>query len=395
MTSVLHVSTVHSPFDPRIYQKEVRSLADAGYDMTLATTVDDAKTVDGVRFFPLGAAPPDGTRRLSRIPRNLRALRAMLGNYAIVHIHDPELLLASMVGVIAGRKVVYDVHEFYRERIADTNWIPKSLRPAVLRMYSFVERLVSKRLSGVVVVSPDMLPHYRQFLSADRVALVRNYPNITAAQVQEALVRGRPIEEPYIVHTGGASRHRAFDVMVEAAERLRALGCSAPLINVGTVDLSAYPANLQTELVERAKSAGIRQMGWCSYEDSLRWIAHAQAAYLPLALTANNLRGVPQKMFEYFRFGVPVVACAFGRVQEIVSEWNGGLLVDPSNAQEHANALYTLLEDPEQRERFAAGARNAGNTYAFSAEVPQLIGLYERILSKKPAAKTIAPGIKP
>jgi len=383
MPRVLHVTTVHTPFDTRIFQKEVRSLAAAGYDVRLATNVRVPECVDGISLIPLQRAGSSGDGRLVRIPKNVRALREMLRDYDLIHIHDPELLINAAICLILGRRVIYDVHEFYHERMLDAHWIPAWLRPLVKAAYTGIERVLLPRLSGVVLVSDDMLPHYRRYVRPQRLAVVKNYPNITPEQHQRACKAASPLAEPYIIHTGGVSRLRAFDIMVAAAEQLRLLGSRAPIVNIGAIDLSAFSTPEQTALLARAQRADVRMLGRVDFEESLSWIAHARIGYMPLVFSANNARGMPQKMFEYFRFGLPTVACDFGIVRDIINAHHAGVLVPHDVPALHAAALQKLLCDDAWHSTLAASARNAGAHYSFSAEFKNLVSLYQAVLGTR------------
>src|SRR5579872_4704076 len=194
---VLHVTTVHGPYDNRIFQKKARLLAGAGYVTTLATTVVKEEERGGVRLLPLGAADADGAHRLRRIPRNFRAFKVMFGDYDIIHIHDPELLLASFLPSIRGKKLVYDVHEFYHDRFADSHWIFPTFRSFARRAYAWLERLVLPKFAGIVVVSDAMISHYSQFVGPKRVIVVRNFPNLTPEHMEAASRAARPVQESY------------------------------------------------------------------------------------------------------------------------------------------------------------------------------------------------------
>lgn len=379
---VLHVTTVHAPFDNRIFGMEAASLARAGFDVSLATTVDAPGERDGVRLVPLGALS-DVSRRGERLGRNIRAFRAMAGPYDIVHVHDPELLIpAGLAQRLFGRAIVYDVHEFYDEKFAGddatADWIPQPLLRAVRGTYRAVERAVLPRAAGVVVVSPEMLPRYRRYLPDDRIALVQNFPNLTTDDVAAARATEPPLAGPYIVHTGGASKNRTFDVLVATAEKLRELGVSAPIVNIGPVQLESY-ANA-AELLERAQTAGVVSTGMLSHAETVRWIAHARIGYQPLADSENNRRGAPRKLFEYVLFGLPVVSSDVGNIGEIVRRHDVGINVPPLDPAAHAAAITTLLEDDALHAWYAENAHAAASSFSFQTQLPNLTALYERIL---------------
>lgn len=373
---IVHVTTVHQPLDTRIYYKEVRSLASAGFDVRLATTVDASATVDGVDLIPLGDRKGP---RLKRLLRDLRALALMLTERnALFHVHDPELLVVAALPAALGTRVVYDVHEFYRERIAASKWIPQRFRGALATLYAAVERLVLPHFAGAVVVSEEMLPMYRPLLRAERVALVRNFPNLDPKDLEAARARPHPLGgTPYALHTGGAMRLRAFHDIVAAAERLRRLGSPLAIVNLGETNLSEYSD--ADALLERAKRAGVVMAGALGYNDAQTWLAHARIGYLPLGDTENNRRGMPNKLFEYLLFGLPIVASDIGRVAEIVTDARAGVVVPIDAGSLHGDALAELHGDARAHDDFARHARAAAVRYSFDGEFNALRDLYARI----------------
>ena len=89
MTRVLHLSVVHKPDDPRIYERECRTLAEAGYEvMYMVPGASPGRDDAGVLLTPL---PERGrsTRFLSSVEIT-KALRALKPD--VLHVHDPELL---------------------------------------------------------------------------------------------------------------------------------------------------------------------------------------------------------------------------------------------------------------------------------------------------------------
>jgi len=388
---ILHISTVHGPLDGRIYYKEVRSLHDAGYDVGIAGTIAERTVHLGVTILPLGTREGPRWRRLVR---DFRAMLVMLAHRdSILHIHDPDLLLAALIPAYIGRSLVYDVHEFYLERITGSEWIPSALRGVLARAYDFVERLALRRFAGVVIVSDAMRPRYSKMVGDERVALVRSFPYISADELAAARNAPHPLGgTPYILHTGGAELLRTFHTMVEAAEYLRKHGCTWPIINLGPIDLTEY-GDAAAELAARAKGAELRNMGFVSQEEAWAYVAHAAIGYMPLRNVQNNLRGMPNKLFENLMFGQPLVATDLGVIASTVRESNAGLLVPPENGEAHGQALLRLASDAELRSRLAANSAAAGAQCGFESERARLTTLYARINSRV-ATVPLRPAIR-
>src|SRR5690606_32126256 len=111
MPTICILTTVHDPFDSRIFHKQARSLARAGYTVTLLGQGAPDATIDGVRLIPLPPRPPaqQAWRRWLRLPAVWwRARRERADAYLL---HDPELTPVGLLLKLGGSKVVYDVHE--------------------------------------------------------------------------------------------------------------------------------------------------------------------------------------------------------------------------------------------------------------------------------------------
>jgi hypothetical protein len=59
------LTSVHAPFDTRIFHKEAKSLARAGYDVTLIVQHDKDEVVEGIRIVPL-PKPKNMLERMTR-----------------------------------------------------------------------------------------------------------------------------------------------------------------------------------------------------------------------------------------------------------------------------------------------------------------------------------------
>ncbi len=62
-TRVVQLALAYSPFDTRVFHRECRSLARAGYEVTLIALHDHDEMLDGVRI----RAIPKSTSRIARM----------------------------------------------------------------------------------------------------------------------------------------------------------------------------------------------------------------------------------------------------------------------------------------------------------------------------------------
>src|SRR5579872_414533 len=105
---VVMLSTVHVPDDPRIFHREAKTLAAAGFSVAIIARDAPEGYVEGVYFESL-PSPPSRLRRLL-LGRELLS-RALALNAKLYIFHDPELFGVALYMTMLGKKVVYDCHE--------------------------------------------------------------------------------------------------------------------------------------------------------------------------------------------------------------------------------------------------------------------------------------------
>ncbi|MEX1014416.1 MAG: glycosyltransferase, partial [Candidatus Paceibacterota bacterium] len=88
----------------------------------------------------------------------------------------------------------------------------------------------------------------------------------------------------------------------------------------------------------------------------------------------------PNKLFEYMHAGLPVIASDFPLWREIIEGNNCGLLVNPLNPNEIAEAILWLYNNPDKaREMGRNGQKAVKEKYNWEQEEKKLLQLYETI----------------
>ena len=369
MTSVVHFTTVHPPLDGRIFQKECRTLASAGYSVTLAARGTPDRAVDGVRFISLDEVPGGRLRRA--IEGNVRLVRRLLAERAdVYHFHDPELLPLGLLLRVAGRRVVYDAHEHLRDDIRSKTYLSPLLRPIIGGVVGSLEWLMARTGSHVVAATPTIAAQF----PASRTTVVHNYPIIDeipegAASFAEYV--DRPPAGSYI---GALSPLRHSREMFEAADLVRSRRPDFSLVTAGTAFQVGDPAT----------HAGVDYLGTVPRSSIPALLAEARFGVMLLADAPNCADGLPTKFFEYAASGLPVVVSrsTLG-IARIVDEERCGLTVDERSPLEIAQAMDWLLDNPaDAYEMGVRGARAVRSRYRWEEEAHELLAAYDQLLGR-------------
>jgi glycosyltransferase involved in cell wall biosynthesis len=78
--------------------------------------------------------------------------------------------------------------------------------------------------------------------------------------------------------------------------------------------------------------------------------------HVPLT-DGSEFFGSPTKLFEYMAMGKGIVASRLGQIGDVLSDQETGLLTEPGNARQLADAVLRLSQSRELRERLGAAAR--------------------------------------
>ena len=368
---VLHVSVVHHADDPRIFERECRSLADHGYDVGyLCPGAPHEERRDGVLLLSLPPRPR--TQRLLYWPGIVRAVRRLAP--AVVHVHDPELLALAPALRALGPRVIYDMHEYVAQAVRGKYYIPPALRPLAARAVGAVERTLAAHVDGVAAVVSRQFaalgarPEYR--------VLLPNYPRFSRFAEPHAVAELAADPRLKLVHIGTLSPGRGVSVMLEA---MRVAGDGCVLYLGGVFPDPSYEAEVKAEL---AGDLGSR----------VRLLGRIPPARLPDYLAAADVvwiaeTGTPQyllpanstKLFEGMASGLAVLTSDLPGRGDVVRAVRCGLAVPPT-LEGHAAGLLELLDHRDQLGESGTRARQAvTERFSWEAIEDLLLEFYERV----------------
>ncbi len=367
------LTTVHMPFDGRIFHRGARSLAKAGYDVTLIARHTKEEVVGGVRVLPL-PSPRNRLQRVTKVMWRLYRL-AVRENADVYHFHDPELMIVGLLLKLRGKKVIWDAHEHYPNSILDKYYISKPLRRLTSRSFDLFERAVIRFFDYVIYTTPLVGARYATMKV--RAGRVENYPIMESS--------GTPARQPQekIIYLGGMSKIRGLLEVVEALAEVVKKHPRWKLCLVG----SFSPASFESEVRDLAKKLGVEAnvefIAWVPYDEKEKLSSQAAMGVITYLPYSNNTSCLPNKLFDYMLVSLPVIASNFPLYREVVEQNHCGLIVDPSKPLEIARAMEYLIEHPDEARRMGENGRRAVlEKYNWETESKQLLRIYDEVLGK-------------
>jgi glycosyltransferase involved in cell wall biosynthesis len=283
----------------------------------------------------------------------------------ILHLHGYGATTFGRVAA-AMRGIPAIVHE--HANLTDTPWFQK-IADRLLERYTAVAIAVSKSTADFLI----------------------NARLVPAAKVKVVYL-GAPHEE--------FSRPRTPEDVAEARSRL---GLLPQDFSIGTITRlheskgNSYLVDAARLVLDRMPHAKFLLIG----EGPLREPLEAQARQLGLgdrfvfvgfvrdvadALSAFDLsvfpslwEGTPLTVFEALAAGRPIVATDADGLVDVLTDGRDARIVPKRNARALADTIVELMEQPEQRERLAAGARATSKRYDIAAFVKKMEHLYVRL----------------
>lgn len=374
---VCHVCSGHTSDDSRVFHKECRTLARAGYEVHLiATDKNPTKyTSEGVVIHPL-PVPKSRFKRISR--RWMIADIAASVSADLYHVHEPELL-APILNRVGNKPVIYDAHESYVDVLGQRRWIPRPFRPLVKAIWAKIEPGLVKRCKAIITVAEPMAERYGKL--HERVEMIRNFPDLSYGEFSDFPLRDR---QQACVFAGTLKRDRNMANMVRAVGLLRKKNITLQLWLAGKWESAEYEQSILRLATEEGVSNQVQYSGILSHKDAVALESRGSIGMVTLLPIPNTLKTLPIKLFECMALGLPVIYSDFPLLQRYVHEYGVGVAVDPEKPEEIADALEYLVKNPEIAQQMGRmGKRVVMEKYNWSCEGAKLVALYHEILSPR------------
>lgn len=228
------------------------------------------------------------------------------------------------------------------------------LSRAALRL----KRFLYARARRVVVNSPGFLPFLHGYGVPE--GKIRVVPNGVDVDQFDPAVRGEALRQSWnaanrfvVVYAGALGPANGLEVVLDAAARLRDTRALFVLVGDGKA---------RAELRATAESHGLDNIRFVGAQPkrAMREVLGAADACLATLRDIPLFRTTyPNKVFDYMAAGRPVLLGIDGVIRDVVDRTGAGLFVQPGSGGALADAVRTLVADPDRARAMGTHGRAA------------------------------------
>lgn len=382
---VCHISTVHVPFDQRIFHRECWSLARAGYDVHLLVQLGEPEQlVDGVRVHSIGDPRKHtlGLRLGNRLGRLRRtAQRAQELQADVYHLHDPELIpLGLWLKATTGAAVVFDCHENNTAYIQQKLYLNPLLRHVLAAGMAWMEGLAGRFFDAIVTADAGVAQLYQNRYRARRVVVLHNFPRLDLFQPSHG--NGNNGKKDFdLVYHGTIPRYH-LEIAFAVAEELRRRGVRARWYFFGKCPEAEWA---QREILRRGFQDSFRiDARLVPHPEVASHVERARIGFIPLPDLPKFQHNIPTKLFEFMSLGMPTVLSDLPPSRPFVGDGQCALMVPADDPVAYADAIESLLQSPRRSQQMGVvGKQRAQDAYNWEVESKKLLQLCECLAAER------------
>jgi glycosyltransferase involved in cell wall biosynthesis len=346
---------------------------DEGYDVSVITRVQahgDAIESAGLRLIPVELSrrsknPLSELAVIRQITKIYRSLKPDI----VHHVAMKPVIYGSLAARFAGVRHVVNALAGLGYVFSSDSRAARTLRPVIK---ASMRMLLNDSDTKVILQNPDDAEIVCESIGVARERVVQ----IRGSGVDPEVYRQQPEPQgaPVVMLASRLLWDKGVGEFVEAAEILRAEGREARFMLVGDAD-DANPASIDDGTLGTWKRSGTVEL-WGRREDMPDVLPQAHIVCLP-----SYREGLPKVLIEAASCGRPIVTTDAPGCREIVHHGENGLLVPVRDAKALADAIRTLLDDPDLRSRMGqAGRELVKKEFTIDAVVKSTLGVYETLL---------------
>jgi len=284
----------------------------------------------------------------------------------VYHCYDIVSLVVGFLMKMFGKKLIYDAYENWPELVSNSPNFRK-VSKFTLFLTAFVEQILARFADYIITIPTENDYLKKKFQKINHnVIVLPNFPKLKFSVNYEKRreLKRKYQENDIVFYAGAISKEMGILKSIEASNLVRKRHPNVKLLIAGAPRLPFENSQDKNEALKYIDAQGLHNnvefIGWIPSDELLDYLSIAKmglALYQPEKWIIKQSKA-SSKLFIYMLSSVPIIICNFS-VGEIVRELDCGLLVNPADPIEIADAINYLLENPTESKRMGENGKTA------------------------------------
>lgn len=208
---------------------------------------------------------------------------------------------------------------------------------------NFKKKYVEKTLKmpyKIIVLSNSWKEFYGTLTSKEKIEVVYN-----SVDVPEYIQRENNVNVTGLFLGRIGKRKGVYD-LIEAIKKLKLKGVNFKILIAGDGEIEEAKKIVQQEDINNY----IEILGWIDKKQATNYLKECDFYILP-----SYNEGLPMSVLEAMSYSLPVITTKVGGIPEVVNNENG-ILIEPGNIEQLANAIKNIVVDAELRNKLGKQA---------------------------------------
>jgi glycosyltransferase involved in cell wall biosynthesis len=293
-------------------------------------------------------------------------------------------VVSTAFGHRNGVPVIIDVRDLWPDIFLDV--VPRQLRPVMrvaLQPMVRAAKDVFRKCAGITAISPGYLDWALGYAKRPRNKFDQVFPlgyekptpsDIDAAQARRELA-GAGVDPAkkicWFVGVFGATYDLTTVIKTAALLQERGRDDIQFVLSGGGEKNSEW----------RKMAEGLRNVVFTGWVDGAKIVCLGEMSSIGLAAyTLSAPQGLPNKLYEYMAFGLPVVSSLRGEAEQFLAENRCGLTYQSNSPESLISELLRLVDNQQLQSEYGANGRELYNTQFRSEKVyPAMVDYLETV----------------
>jgi glycosyltransferase involved in cell wall biosynthesis len=252
--------------------------------------------------------------------------------------------------VFRNRKFVFEVRDLWPRGGIE---LGKLSNPLMQRVALSFEKFIYKKSDLIVACSPGMEEGVHKVCPNAKTLVISNSSDLQLFGSVEREINDKNSKSfPIFIYAGSLGLMDECSQILRGFKALKRRDFNFFFIGDGTEKEELVKLVEEYNLQEQVKFLGL-----IPKTEVVKWFAHATASFVTFKDIPVLHTNSPNKLFDSFAAGVPVIQSTKGWIADLVNNYHCGFNVDPNHPVSFADAMEQFLENPDLAIEMGKNAR--------------------------------------